>query len=82
MSRENNMTKLPIRLANEVSLHTMPINKQIADAAKLNSTRTRRNLKNSGHAVTKPTMGYRIVPIIIGGKIRRGTMSNMTLAVK
>ena len=56
-SRLNSMTSTPIKLATPLLRNTMPINRQMAAAAKLNRTRKRMNLKNSGQAGMSPVIG-------------------------
>lgn len=58
------------------------MNRQIPAAAKLKRTRIKMNLKNSGHAGTRPVIGYTMTPMMIGGISLRGTMSKITFAAK
>jgi hypothetical protein len=52
--------------------------RQSAEDVKLKRIKTRRKAPNSAKPGTKPTMGYKINPIINGGKTRRGMISKMT----
>jgi hypothetical protein len=81
-SRLNNMTKTPIRLATPLLRNTMPMNRKMAAAARLNRTRKRTNFRKLGHAGMRPVIGYTMMPRMIGGRRRRGMMSKMTLAAK
>ena len=81
-SRLNSITRTPSKFATPLFRTTMPMNKQIAAAAKLNSTKNRTNFRNWGHAGISPVIGYTITPRMIGGMSRRGMISKNTLAAK
>jgi hypothetical protein len=72
------MTREPIRLATPVSGKMIPIKRHMAAEVKLKRTRTRMKAPNSAQPLTRPTMGYIIIPITIGGRTRSGSMSNST----
>ncbi len=71
-----------MRLATPPSLHTMPMKRQIAAAAKLKSTSTSMKVKKCATSGTRPVIGYKMMPMRIGGMILSGMMSKRTLAVK
>lgn len=79
-SKLNSITRTPSRLATPWFLTQMPMNRQIAAAARLNNMINKMYFQNSAQAGTNPVMGYIIAPIMSGGSRRNGTMSKTTLA--
>lgn len=79
---EKSMTKLPIKFAIAPSLNTIPMVSEIAAAARLKRTIINMNLKKIPQFVCKPVMGYKMIPMIIGGMSRNGMISNITFEAK
>lgn len=81
-SKLKSITRTPIKFATPELRNTIPMNKKIAAAARLKRTRKSSNFKKLGQAGIKPVIGYTTTPRIIGGRRRRGIISNRTLAAK
>src|SRR5690242_3699119 len=56
-SRLNSITSTPTRFATPALRNTVPMNRKMAAADRLNSTRKRINFKKLGHAGIKPVIG-------------------------
>jgi len=55
--RLNSITRTPIKFATPELRKTIPINKKIAAAARLNRARKSSNLRKLDHAGTRPVIG-------------------------